>query len=58
MTDTGIIEAHAVASRRYAGPGNVTNNDRFYLYRPRLAGDVDVQGMYMNHVLVGILWYL
>jgi CubicO group peptidase (beta-lactamase class C family) len=31
MTDTGIVEAQSVGSRRYGGPVNVTNTDRFYL---------------------------
>jgi len=31
VTDTGIIEAEAVGCRRYAGPANVTNTDRFHL---------------------------
>lgn len=31
VTDTGIIEAEAVGCRRYGGPANVTNTDRFHL---------------------------
>jgi len=31
VTDTGIIEAQAVGSRRYGGPANVTVNDKFHL---------------------------
>src|SRR5512140_1405658 len=31
MTDTGVVDAEAVGCRRYAGPANVTSNDRFLL---------------------------
>lgn len=31
VTDTGVIEAYAVGSRRYGGPANVTNDDRFHI---------------------------
>jgi CubicO group peptidase (beta-lactamase class C family) len=31
VTDTGIVEAGAVGSRRYGGPANVTANDQFHL---------------------------
>lgn len=31
VTDTGIVEARAVGSRRYGGEANVTDTDRFHL---------------------------
>jgi CubicO group peptidase (beta-lactamase class C family) len=31
VTDTGIVEARAVGSRRYGGPKNVTPDDQFHL---------------------------
>jgi CubicO group peptidase (beta-lactamase class C family) len=52
VTDDSILEAQAVGSRRYAGPANITLNDRFHLGSDTKAMTAALMGVLVDDGLV------